>query len=497
MKIMSQISGISAIAFAAGLSFSLIACEDSSSASIEDSSDSGAALGSSGSKDVNNDSSSSSGEESPASSGSVQAGLEGLPDDVVAFYPILSPCGEDFHPEGSCNSITGADGKEYRFECVGTKWEYNQDCEEPMCLTPASKLQHPECQFPECNADSEGLVHVRVTGSPRFGEGYVFYRCEQGKWVERLAWVECDTAGVTEGELCRVQTRSPGMMGYGGSWNCYKYAGKGTWNGVDCPTEPEKECNAENKGAKEKVAFVNDTIFYRCTEGSKWAELSAGEYYCSSGNESVGDTCSFERDGQKKYFRYDSIPEADSRWVEAAFDPELGFCTENDANYWARAYAKKGDEYYYCSGTAWVATNLVPRQETDPRKEGLTDEEYDVLDLPKDAKVGDRANGLIEYCDYGRLLDLPGATAYDYCFSPNHYRYRGDGSWTAETLDELNEDEIDLDSLPCGGSTWCCAETEGMKRRVFVSFDEPEVIYQCVSEEIKLVEYLWNRYEKK
>ena len=42
-----------------------------------------------------------------------------------------------------------------------------------------------------------------------------------------------------------------------------------------------------------------------------------------------------------------------------------------------------------------------------------------------------------------------------------------------------------------------CAETEGMKRRIFEGFDEPERVYQCVSGEIKLVEYLWNRYEKK
>ena len=488
MNMTRYFSAVAVAAFATSLSFSLVACDGSSSASsddVPDSSDSGAALGSSGSGAA------------PGSSGSVPAGMEGLPRDVLVSYSILPACGEGFHPEGSCNSITGADGKAYLFECVGTQWEYNQDCEEPMCLTVVSQMQHPECQFPECNAENEGLVHVRVTGTPKYGQGYDFYRCEQGKWVERPAWVECDTAGVTEGELCRVQTRSPGMMGNTGTYNCYKYAGNGTWNDVDCPTMPEKECNEENIGDKEKIAFTNDTLFYMCSEGSKWAELSEGEYNCSTGNESVGDTCSFERDGEKKYFRYDSIPEADSRWVEAAFDPELGFCTENDANYWARVYAKKGDEYYYCSGTAWVATNLVPRQETDPRKEGLTDEEYDVLDLPKDAKVGDRANGLIEYCDYGRLLDLPGATAYDYCFSPNHYRYRGDGSWTAETLDELHEDEIDLDSLPCGGSTWCCAETEGMKRRVFVSFDEPEVIYQCVSEEIVVVEHLWNRHEEK
>jgi hypothetical protein len=28
----------------------------------------------------------------------------------------------------------------------------------------------------------------------------------------------------------------------------------------------------------------------------------------------------------------------------------------------------------------------------------LTDEEYDILDLPKDASVGDRASGLLEIC---------------------------------------------------------------------------------------------------
>jgi hypothetical protein len=375
-----------------------------------------------------------------------------------------------------------------------------------MCLTPASKLQHPECQFPECNADSEGLVHVRVTGSPRFGEGYVFYRCEQGKWVERLAWVECDTAGVTEGELCRVQTRSPGMMGYGGSWNCYKYAGKGTWNGVDCPTEPEKECNAENKGAKEKVAFVNDTIFYRCTEGSKWAELSAGEYYCSTGNESVGDTCSFERDGEKKYFRYDSIPEADSRWVEAAFDPELGFCTLNSHDSWDREYGQKGDDYYYCSylnGTTWLQTDLVPRQYTDSRKEGLTDEEYDVLDLPKDATVGALVGGLLEECVHDRTFNyfetngMEDNETYDYC-KPNHYyRYGDDGSWKEEIIYKSMGFYFDKPNNEiCGEDEMCCAETEGAKYLYSAESTGPELIYQCVSGESIFVEYA-GRYEKK
>lgn len=96
MNRLRHIPAVAATAFAASLSFPLVACDDSSSASGDDvpeSSDSGSALG---------------------SSGSVPAGMEGLPDDVLAVYSILPQCGE-FRPEGSCNSITGADGKEYRF----------------------------------------------------------------------------------------------------------------------------------------------------------------------------------------------------------------------------------------------------------------------------------------------------------------------------------------------------------------------------------------------
>ena len=270
MKSYNRIPAVAAVAFAASLSFSIVACDDSSSASGDDvpgSSDSGAALG---------------------SSGSVPAGMEGLPRDVLVSYSILPQCGdESMHPEGSCNTITGGDGVVYRFECVGTKWEYNQDCEEPMCLTVVSQMQHPECQFPECNADSEGLVHVRVFGTPRYGQGYDFYRCEQGKWVERPAWVECDTAGVTEGELCRVQTGSPGIMGNAGTYNCYKYAGNGSWNDVDCPTEPEKECTAENEGLVDSVWSGDHMNYHKCENG----EWKTGVFACDTAGVIVGAIC--------------------------------------------------------------------------------------------------------------------------------------------------------------------------------------------------------------
>ena len=496
MKTLCHISKITAAVFAASLSFSLVACDDSSSSVSEgtlEPSGTGYALGQEP-MDL-----------PPTScndSFKVEVMQETVPyrcSDTLETDGVYFTYKKHLYTEDRTKSC---EEKGY-LKCENSEWTPIEQKDIP----PFSLVYHNYSPtdydiyltFKKCNDENEGQYEVRSSGNGgRYSISYTYYRCEKGDWVERPAWAACDTTGVSEGEICRVQTVSGGSQFGTDSWKCYKYDGKGSWKSQDCPTMPEKECNEENIGDKEKIAFTNDTLFYMCSEGSKWAELSEGEYNCSTGNESVGDTCSFERDGQKKYFRYDSIPEADSRWVEAAFDPELGFCTENDGNYWRRRYAKKGEEYYYCDVNSWLPTKFVPRQYTDSRKEGLTDEEYDMLDLPKDAKVGDRASGLLEYCEHNKTLGFDYPNVYDYCFSPNHYRYRGDGKWSRETIEDIHADDIDLDSLPCGGSTWCCTETEGMKQRANgYYFDEPEVIYQCISGETVLVERLWNRYEKK
>ena len=366
---------------------------------------------------------------------------------------------------------------------------------------PESSSEKCDVKVEDCDAlpatcDKEGAIETREDGNAKYGYSYKYYRCETGAWTERPASVLCDTAGVSKGGICRVQTNFAGFQFGKSSWTCYKYAGKGAWEETNCPAGPDKECNEENKGARELLTLTNDALFYKCM-GEEWVEMSMEDYYCATGKEVVGDTCSFELSGKKYYFRYDSVDTDVGKWTEGTFDPELGFCTVRDDMYWKRPYAKKGEEYYYCAATAWLPTSLVPRQYTDPRKEGLTDEEYDKLDLPKDAKVGDRADGLLEYCDFNRDMGDLESHVYDFCYSVNHYRYREDGSWTKETLEDKHEDEVNLDSLPCGGSTWCCAETEGMTQRTFYAFDQPERLYQCVSGEVVLVEYLWNRYEKK
>lgn len=89
----------------------------------------------------------------------------------------------------------------------------------------------------------------------------------------------------------------------------------------------------------------------------------------------------------------------------------------------------------------WVETELLPRQYTDSRKERLTDEEYDVLDLPKDASVGDRVGGLLEVCFYRQKLDDVGLdSVLDFCISQNYYRYGEDGSWKLDVHYRYEED---------------------------------------------------------
>jgi hypothetical protein len=253
MKSHNHVLTTAAIAFATSLSFSLVACDDSSSASGDDvpgSSDSGSALGSSGSGDV------------PGSSGSVPAGMEGLPDDVLAVYSILPQCGE-FRPEGSCNSITGGDGKEYRFECVGTKWEYNQDCEEPKCLTATSRIEHPECELQECNAEIEGLVEHMTPGyHPAYQSNVEYYRCEQGEWLQVEANAACDTAGVSVGDVCDMRIAYAGAKSGHDSFNCYRYLGDGAWKTIATDVWAGETCFAVQGDLPPEIAGAYYSSFY-------------------------------------------------------------------------------------------------------------------------------------------------------------------------------------------------------------------------------------------
>ena len=353
-----------------------------------------------------------------------------------------------------------------------------------------------------CDAHNEGAVDSIWVGNVKYGFKIDYYKCKNGHWYEAEPSVACDSTGVSVGSLCNVHSAQGGFFNHSGrGGRCYEYVGSGTWNESDCINAPAKECNAENEWSTGKITYSNGyTDFFQCEhvvysedKGFLWQSVNEANYNCRTGKNVEGDTCSFESQGEMQYYLFER-----GYWEQFNIDPKLGMCRiYNDDVPYEQHFKEFEGEYYYCDDGKWNPIKLVPRQYTDPRKDGLTDEEYDVLDLPKEAKVGDRANGLLEYCGYGKTLDYFDSNVYDYCYSTNRYRYREDGSWTKETDEDLEKDDVYFDSKPCGDNTWCCAETEGMKRSFFEDYLEPGRTYQCVSGEIVLEEYLWNRFEKK
>ena len=315
--------------------------------------------------------------------------------------------------------------------------------------------------FPVCGAENEGSIETLVGGNPKYGTRTHYFKCKQGVWYEIEASITCSTVGISVGDVCKAQTSQAGFQWGNTGYACYKYTEGGDWEKQECPAGPDMECNAENAGIMDTVSFANATDYYQCS-GEYWFEINEEEYRCTTVNTTLGDTCIFEattdnpyysmHDG-KRYFVYERIDSEgdDGRWVEYSYDPKFGFC---GYNYNPGEVSSADGEYYYCYEGEWLTANLVPQQYTDPRKEGLTDEEYDVLDLPSEAEVGDRMGGLLEYCYNSGAYVEEFKTRF--CMPQNYYRYREDGSWTLETRTDL-ENETRLSYLAC------TPETEGVE----------------------------------
>ena len=368
-----------------------------------------------------------------------------------------------------------------------------------------------EC-LAECSAKNEGQVKVLWVGNPKYG-GYEYYRCEGGSWVKGNITLTCDTVGAPIGAFCR---RSPSVnlfgagMGVGEATNTYIYAGAGVWETLTGPIKLDEECVKENVG-KKKISSYGDkrenTYYLECAEDG-WQFINEFEYHCDVKNAVSGDVCSFSVNGESAhYIYYPMFPEAGDSvamhgWFECNYDSAMGCCPKEKFPLGyspVLGFHELDGKSYYCNAGEWISTAIVPRQYTDSRAEGMSFMEYDVLDLPKEASVGDRAAGLLEYCIYGAVLDDeegPKQGTFNYCVPHTYYRYREDGSWTMETIDEANEDQIYVGDTPCGPTTWCCAETEGLKSVSHMGGYEPDRIYQCVSGEIEFVDYELGRYEE-
>ena len=242
------------------------------------------------------------------------------------------------------------------YKCQNNKWIFVPAGDIPateMVVSDYDRLAELESarmlHFKKCNSENEGLVESLATNSrnPKGGTGYDYYRCEQGSWVERPAWVKCDTAGVTEGALCRLQTYFRGIQFGEDTWKCYKYAGNGSWNDADCPADQDKKCDAESEGVLDSSWSGNnpkygEMMYYRCESGS-WAER--GQWVtCDMEGVAKGDTCrkiehkgSFYQYPKERVFVY----EGDGTWKELPSEqPQNDFPNCSDF--------KDGDETLYC-----------------------------------------------------------------------------------------------------------------------------------------------------
>ena len=362
--------------------------------------------------------------------------------------------------------------------------------------TNSSVTDSSELPATPCTAENEGQVE-KVTfqvGSTRLDFRPVdkYFRCEHGSWVQRERWLSCNAPGVQIGDACEFT--SCGANCIYEFHSLYTYAGDGIWNYVEgCDSDSHAEAD------KVKSFFVGTGTervnkFYKCENigiGRTWRETNFADYSCSAKNLADKDTCVLEIGGEKHYYLlhitdpdYPNLTQ--KHWEEAPYDPVLGFCSFNDGP----KYGVKDGRYYYCKYNEWVEKDMIPRQYTDSRKEGLSDDEYDILDLPKNAVVGDLAGGLLENCYYGIDYNFSTNFSADMCVSQRYYRYSEDGSWALQSEDELNK-----------AAKSCTPEMEGLEITVLPTipkegqfFPWPGIVYQCVSGKSVFKDFAFSRY---
>lgn len=495
MNALRHISAVAAAAFAASLSFPLAACDDSTSAKAEDVPEL------------------SSGAEPESSSGTVLESsasqkIDSAYCDSVTRKEVPYICGDSLGTDGIYYRESGFMRQEATgctYKCQNNMWSFVPAKDIPDTATVVSdydRLSESEfarkLNFKKCNAENEGEVRTGWSGiNPKYGSE-VFYRCEQGTWVDREASVKCDTAGVAIGAICRVEMNAT-SIGVGVVYTrAYTYEGAGTWTllletsdtgrrlNIGGLSQMEEKCFPENEGAKAHLIYgiEPDVIgFYYMCSGGKWTEIDETNYRCTTVNTAVGDTCSYESGDSTLHFLFMYVIDYqdfwhENTWVESTIDPEFGYCPHTFTDPTELTYIQKDGKFYYCDFGKWVTAGFVPHQETDPRKEGLTDEEYDVLDLPKEATVGDRVGGLLENCFDNVRVDLGGpdewySETYDYCLSKNYYRYRENGTWTLETEEEK-------DSVKYRWPPECTPESEGMEYSYLPQSRDPGKIYKRI-----------------
>ena len=352
----------------------------------------------------------------------------------------------------------------------------------------------------------------------------------------------CDDEGVTVGSICVKEISNPTCSvriscGAGTILKEFVYMGDGILEDFESIAN-KSACTAENEGAKQKLTYGDEsykkTQYYMCESywpthdvpSYRWFEIDEVAYNCAAkpsiytsfvlSLSPAGDICSFESsEGKQNYLSVYFPGEKENIWYKFEPNSELGPCPTEYA--FDGLFSKRGENIYKCFLGEWsLAEGLVPQQYLDPRKDGLTDEEYDLLDLPQNATVGDRAAGLLEDCSYKKEFSRFGCNSevsdkplaytqtcwerehYDVCEPRNYYRYRENGSWTLETdEDRLNDSRFQQPE--------CTEENKDSVFEMPPQPGEPGKVYKCILNSASVfggfgmnlvADYIFHRSEK-
>ncbi len=380
---------------------------------------------------------------------------------------------------------------------------------EPVLETSSSVTDSSELPATPCTAENEGKVekvwheHLPTNGIHSLASWghYSYHRCEKGSWVEGGISLSFDTVGVQVGDAYirnYVSNMQSGLI----HTDIYTYAGDGNWNLL--------KCDADRCMEKLTVSPDRKTAYYSysplSSQGypfiSGWHETDEADYICFTKKVASNDTCVIESGGEKTFYIFESS------WRRIDYDPVLGFCSGTNE------YGVKDEKLYYCKYGLWTEKNMIPRQYTDSRKKNLTDDEFDVLDLPKEASVGDRVGGLLEVCFYDQRLDLGHASAaYDMCIPQRYYRYGEDGTWTLDTYYRKSGAgwilQTEEERAKERENARCTSENEGSEYSFlpqvgFVSVVpweapaikvNPGAVYQCVGGKLFFKDFAYGRYD--
>ena len=156
MNRLRHISAVAAAAFAASLSFSLAACDDSTSASNDE---------------VQASSASPESSAFPSSSSSLEPDSASCDSVISSAYPY--GCSDSLQIDGVYYSMNGyfrSVGRGCTYRCQDNKWSYVSTIPDgaeyfsDMDMAPPSEYVQ-KLLFKKCNAENEGIVDVLGTGS--------------------------------------------------------------------------------------------------------------------------------------------------------------------------------------------------------------------------------------------------------------------------------------------------------------------------------------------